>query len=630
MSNAARPAWLSLAEALGRLAVADPAPPKGGAAEAAQQMIVRDVACAKLLQAAARGEIVGYHSRKTVSGYLPGQGGAIEREVWRQVQRDEAAIDVQRGVIELPGGTRYYGIEFCSTDIDRLCPVMRPAVGLVWLSVADVLDRIAAAVGCEKPDALGRLIAAAAEGAIVGLYGRTARGHLPHSGDEIVREVWHQVQRGEAAVDVSRSVIETPGAVRSIAFRSTDVERLWPAPNGGSGLSPRSWPTLADAAADLIDWRRWHLSRDQFDMRLKAGDADRSHPLNRAVHPPGMVRLKSPHRRGCSWNGRAYQPDADGSVTVPAEAAGDLAAHGFRIWGIADQTGRELRELITARRVEIRGIGRAGDAIALSADCRAAILRFGSNEIWLSGPPPRLWLTVMEVIECPAAANTCDGVMMPPLIFIEPREAVQLVRAALGCSSDNAVAFQCDWWFAGEITPRFTSGTPPAGVDPRMADWFAGAIVLPGKVLPRRASNGPDDDPEPQYWKVQHFPFLIDRRELEAVLRRAGAAPGPTAVVALEPEAPAPQPPEIQSAPVRHPSPAVQAMRDAYARLVTKGAITTKHIGTARFQKVRGSQEVKAHVARIGNERGLSQDTFAREVLKPDWPGKPQISPANP
>jgi hypothetical protein len=32
---------------------------------------------------------------------------------------------------------------------------------------------------------------------------------------------------------------------------------------------------------------------------------------------------------GCSWNGESFEADADGACDVPAEAAVDLAAHGF-------------------------------------------------------------------------------------------------------------------------------------------------------------------------------------------------------------------------------------------------------------------------------------------------------------
>ncbi len=45
--------------------------------------------------------------------------------------------------------------------------------------------------------------------------------------------------------------------------------------------------------------------------------------------PEGMARLRHPGGAGCSFAGREYRPEKDGSVLVPAEAARHLAAHGF-------------------------------------------------------------------------------------------------------------------------------------------------------------------------------------------------------------------------------------------------------------------------------------------------------------
>jgi hypothetical protein len=45
--------------------------------------------------------------------------------------------------------------------------------------------------------------------------------------------------------------------------------------------------------------------------------------------PAGMVRMRHPEGTGCSFAGRGYEADADGVVLVPAEAAAELAAHGF-------------------------------------------------------------------------------------------------------------------------------------------------------------------------------------------------------------------------------------------------------------------------------------------------------------
>jgi hypothetical protein len=350
---------------------------------------------------------------------------------------------------------------------------------------------------------------------------------------------------------------------------------------------------------------------------------------------------------------------------------------------------------------------------------------------------------------------------MPPLVFIEPKEAVRLVRTVFGCSGDAAEAFLRDRWLAGELAPRFTRGTPPAGTDPRMADWFAGAVFLPDKVYQRRAMSEPGDDPEWQHVGGQSFPFLIDRQQLEEALRNVGAAPAapsnpifapvkegsmnvrtgglpedafsfaqaiallapimgqhypelearralsegaaaetltgygrpdrashydalqaslwswckivpdgqgnydlrcnhrgimsascdihfsrvdveryrdyltanrsasfanPMAATEQDPAGRSPDPaPSHDSA-----SAAVQAMRSAYARLVSEGQITTSDSNKARHTKVRDAAEVKAYIAENGKERGLSDDTFNREVIKANWPGKPQVPAAKP
>jgi hypothetical protein len=48
-----------------------------------------------------------------------------------------------------------------------------------------------------------------------------------------------------------------------------------------------------------------------------------------APAPQGMVAMRHPESIGCSFAGQTYEPDADGVVLVPAEAAAALAAHGF-------------------------------------------------------------------------------------------------------------------------------------------------------------------------------------------------------------------------------------------------------------------------------------------------------------
>ena len=47
--------------------------------------------------------------------------------------------------------------------------------------------------------------------------------------------------------------------------------------------------------------------------------------------PHGFVQVVHPTDAGasCSFGGESYVPDADGVLTVPCEAVGDLLAHGF-------------------------------------------------------------------------------------------------------------------------------------------------------------------------------------------------------------------------------------------------------------------------------------------------------------
>lgn len=72
-------------------------------------------------------------------------------------------------------------------------------------------------------------------------------------------------------------------------------------------------------------------------------------------------------------------------------------------------------------------------------------------------------------------------------------------------------------------------------------------------------------------------------------------------------------------------TPAVCAMRQAYARLAKAGEITADLGIKARQGKVLASPEVKGYIREAGTSRGLSEDNFSRAVVKTDWPGKPQI-----
>jgi hypothetical protein len=71
---------------------------------------------------------------------------------------------------------------------------------------------------------------------------------------------------------------------------------------------------------------------------------------------------------------------------------------------------------------------------------------------------------------------------------------------------------------------------------------------------------------------------------------------------------------------------AVTVMREAYKRLVDAGKITVTTSPARRYQLVRDSAEVAAHIQRAQDRRGLGDDTFDRRVLKPDWPQKPTLA----
>ncbi len=114
---------------------------------------------------------------------------------------------------------------------------------LVWLSLSQVLDHIAAVRAGDRTAAERELIANAAGGVIVGYYSRkTQIGYLPRGSGQIEREVWRLIERGEAKIDIQRGAVETPRADRyyDIEWRRADVERLWPAatPQSSEPLVP--------------------------------------------------------------------------------------------------------------------------------------------------------------------------------------------------------------------------------------------------------------------------------------------------------------------------------------------------------------------------------------------------------
>lgn len=107
---------------------------------------------------------------------------------------------------------------------------MSDAARPLWLTIPQALDRIKTTERCDRVEALRQLVAAGAGGEIVGHYGQVVKGHLPHTGGVVNCNAWRHVACDEAAIDVARGVMATPGAVRSIAFRTADIERVWPPP----------------------------------------------------------------------------------------------------------------------------------------------------------------------------------------------------------------------------------------------------------------------------------------------------------------------------------------------------------------------------------------------------------------
>jgi hypothetical protein len=173
----------------------------------------------------------------------------------------------------------------------------------------------------------------------------------------------------------------------------------------------RSWPSLVATAVDLIDWRRWNLSVEQFQFLLKAGEAGRSHPWNNALYPPGKVLLWHPYGGGFSWGGRAFKPDTDGLVIAPVDAAKDMAGHGFRPWCILDQVEREFRVLFQSGRIKIRAVdATTGAAKSLpSRVASIAVIRFDANEIELPGAGALRLLVISVELSTSGAAPSDKG-----------------------------------------------------------------------------------------------------------------------------------------------------------------------------------------------------------------------------
>lgn len=147
---------------------------------------------------------------------------------------------------------------------------------------------------------------------------------------------------------------------------------------------------------------------------------------------------------------------------------------------------------------------------------------------------------------------------IPPLLFLEPRDAVQRVCNALACTEGEAVAFLRDAWFAGTIVLRFVGPPPPAGYDLTEADWFSGEIVIRtpqqtstipiGGYDPFEASDReqlglpPREYRYPMRTVTRRYPFKIDRCQLDAIMAEAVAAIPTAESPVIDGSEPEPQP----------------------------------------------------------------------------------------
>jgi hypothetical protein len=122
----------------------------------------------------------------------------------------------------------------------------------------------------------------------------------------------------------------------------------------------------------------------------------------------------------------------------------------------------------------------------------------------------------------------------PPLIFVEPCDAVQQVRSAFNCTDKEAIALLLDAWIAGMIVPHFVGSPPPADYDPRDADWFSGEIVIqtqqqistipiggyrPFERLHREQGGLPPREYRfPKRTLTNRYAFKVERRQLDVIL----------------------------------------------------------------------------------------------------------------
>ena len=81
--------------------------------------------------------------------------------------------------------------------------------------------------------------------------------------------------------------------------------------------------------------------------------------------------------------------------------------------------------------------------------------------------------------------------MMPPTIFVDAREAVQMTRERFACGAEQAAAYLEDQIAAGEIEPDWSEGK----LDPGGAfDWFQGVVWRTSTLQDRAIGAGSRPD----------------------------------------------------------------------------------------------------------------------------------------
>jgi hypothetical protein len=108
--------------------------------------------------------------------------------------------------------------------------------------------------------------------------------------------------------------------------------------------------------------------------------------------------------------------------------------------------------------------------------------------------------------------------MMPPTIFVDAREAVQMTRERFACGAEQAAAYLEDQIAAGEIEPDWSEGKPDPG---GAFDWFQGVVWRTSTLQDRAIGAGPD----PTFRAHRRtWPFRLRRQQLADRLITAAVA----------------------------------------------------------------------------------------------------------